>query len=760
MKKTLILLFFLNIISFSQYQGIINGKVTDHETGQPVIGAIVELVESGSKTETGTSGEFEFKNVSYGTYRIKVTSLRYGALTQTDIVVLSARPSVVTVNLIPLSYSTEVIDVEDRYFQKASDESTSMYNLDFEEIRRAPGAVEDISRMVQSMPGVSAANDQRNDLIVRGGSPAENLVIIDGIEIPNINHYPTQGSSGGPIGMINVKFISNTDFSTGGFSSRYGDKLSSILDISFREGSRIRFLSDINLSSAGFGGVFEGPLFNKKGSFLISARKSYLNLIKGAIRLAAVPDYWDFNLKAVYDINKKNKLMLIGVGGIDKISFEGEASDISDDNPYGKAKGNQEQYSAGLNWKSLFKKGYVKTVVSNSGSFYKYTNNDLVTDELIFDNDSHEFETHLKSELFYQLSPKNNIIFGASAKYIQIVNKLYLKADTSMFGDPFPETNIDTKDNFYKGAVFVQYTLKLLRDNLIINSGVRLDYFSALEKKNVVSPRFGVSFKITPVTTLSGSTGIYYQSPENVWLTTNPANNKLKYIKAIHYVAGIEHLFTPELRLAIEAYYKDYSDYPVSVKFPTYVLINGGAENGPNFVGEATSAGYGYIRGIDFSLHKKLTGNGFYGMINYSLAESRVTALEGGEKPGSFDYRHNLTIIAGYQITDDWLVGVKFRYTTGRPYTPFDIAASTYYGRGISDFDDFNGARYKDYNRLDLRVDKKWNFKHLSIVTYFELQNVFNTQNVYNYFWNEYKNVRGTIYQWAFLPVGGFSIQF
>jgi hypothetical protein len=219
-------------------------------------------------------------------------------------------------------------------------------------------------------------------------------------------------------------------------------------------------------------------------------------------------------------------------------------------------------------------------------------------------------------------------------------------------------------------------------------------------------------------------------------------------------------LFTPELRLSIEAYYKDYSNYPVSVVVPTYVLINGGTENGPNFVGEATSAGYGFVRGIDFSLHKKLTGNGFYGMLNYTLAESRVTALKGGEKPGSFDYRHNLTIIAGYQISDDWLVGIKFRYTTGRPYTPFDIAASTIAGRGVADFNNFNGARFKAYNRLDIRVDKKWNFKKVSIVSYIELQNVFNISNVYTYFWNEYKNVQGTIYQWAFLPVGGFSVQF
>ena len=155
---------------------------------------------------------------------------------------------------------------------------------------------------------------------------------------------------------------------------------------------------------------------------------------------------------------------------------------------------------------------------------------------------------------------------------------------------------------------------------------------------------------------------------------------------------------------------------------PTYVLISGGTENGPNLLlGKAVSEGVGFSRGIDISFHKKLTGNGIYGMINYSLSESRVTGLAGGENPGSFDYRHNITIIAGYQLANDWLVGLKFRYTTGRPYTPYDIAASTFAGRGVSDFNNFNGSRFKDYNRLDLRVDKKWNFKGMSIVSYIEL---------------------------------------
>jgi Carboxypeptidase regulatory-like domain/TonB-dependent Receptor Plug Domain len=748
-------------INYSQDRGTITGTVQDRETQAPLVEAVVQLLNSEFKTVTDQNGRFEFRNVPLGNHEIKVSHLGYETFVQTDVVVLSSRPAEVRIELLISNITTEQIDVEGKYFQKQTDVSTSSYNLDFEEIRRAPGAVEDISRMVQIMPGVSPANDQRNDLIVRGGSPAENLTMIDGIEIPNINHYPTQGSTSGPIGMINVKFINDVNFSTGGFSARYGDKLSSVMDIRFREGFRKRFLSDINLSTAGFGGLFEGPLFTKNGSFLFSIRKSYLNLIRGAIRLAAVPDYWDFNLKAVYDISKNTRLSFVGVGGLDKISFEGESSEISDDNPYGKAKGDQQQFTAGFNLKSLFKKGYVQTVLANSTGFTNYENHDLQTDELRFYYDSYESDFNLKSEVFYQINSMNNIIVGGTARYIKFKNRTFYIADTTALGYPIPETNVDEKDNYYKASGFAQYTLKLFKHRVIVNTGARVDYFSGINDNTVISPRIGLSYNFLPTTTFNASTGIYYQSPDYLWITADPRNKDLKFMQAIHYVAGIEHLFTPELRLSVEAYYKDYSNYPVSVLVPTYVLISGGTENGPNLLlGQAVSEGVGFSRGIDVSLHKKLTGNGFYGMINYSLAESHVTGLEGGENPGSFDYRHNLTIIAGYQLANDWLVGLKFRYTTGRPYTPFDIAASSYAGRGVSDFANFNGARFMDYNRLDLRVDKKWNFKGMSIVSYVELQNIFNKENVYQYFWNEYKNEEGTIYQWKFLPVGGFSIQF
>lgn len=762
MKKYIlfiIILFSINI--FAQDKGIITGIVTEKETQKPLSDVTVSIVGTDKRTATDSLGKFEFMNLNYGTYQLKFSAIGYEPIVKTDIVVLSSRPTNINVELNSENLSTETIDVQAKYFQKNNDQSTSNFNLDFEEVRRAPGAVEDISRMVQILPGVSPANDQRNDLIVRGGSPSENLTMIDGFEIPNINHYPTQGSSSGPIGMINVKFIDDVNFSTGGFSARYGDRLSSVMDIKFREGYRKKFLSDINLSTAGFGGVFEGPLFSEKGSFLLSARKSYLNLIRGAIRLAAIPDYWDFNFKAVYDLNKNNKLEFIGVAGLDKISFDGEDSKISDDNPYGKAKGNQQQFTTGFNLKTLFKKGFIQTTIENSTGYSNYENRDLRNDALKFNYDSYESDFNIKSEISYQVNSRNNFIFGGTGRMIKFKNMTFFNADTTAFGYIIPETNVNVKDTYYKGAAFAQYTLKMLKDKLIFNAGLRYDYFSGIKDNSSVSPRAGLSFSISPITTISASTGIYSQAPEYLWISSDPRNNELKYIKAYHYVAGLEHLFASDLRFSIEGYYKKYINYPVSVLIPTYVLISGGTENGPNILlGQATSQGYGDTKGIDISIQKKLTGTGFYGMLNYSLMQSKVTALQGGEKPGTFDYRNNITVIAGYQLANDWLIGVKYRYTTGRPYTPFNVAASTIAGRGVYDFDNFNESRFKAYSRLDIRVDKKWNYKKLSIVAYIELQNILNTQNVYQYFWNEYRNEQGTIYQWGFLPVGGFSIQF
>ncbi|MBK7252479.1 MAG: TonB-dependent receptor plug domain-containing protein [Ignavibacteria bacterium] len=695
--------------------------------------------------------------MKYDSYQIKISGTGYDPLIKSDLIVYASKPLELIIKLNSKGIITDQIDVEANYFQKSSDVNISSLNLDFEEIRRAPGATEDISRMIQTIPGVSIGNDQRNDIIVRGGSPAENLILIDGIEIPNINHFGTDGSTSGAIGFINVKFIQETGILTGGFPTTFGDKLSSVIDINFREGSKKKFYSDINLSIAGFGGIFEGPL-SEKGSYLFSVRRSYLELIKNSIRLTSVPNYWDFNLKADYEISPKDKITLIGLLGLDKIDFSEESAE---NNPYGNSQDDQKTFAAGINYKKLFKKGFIQTVLSDS-----YTDNYIVQIDgqsalIKFENKANNNEIILKSDLNYQLSSNLSLNTGIGGKYAGIKNYLFLKGDTNAAGFVFDTINADSKFNAVKLFGHANLTSKFLKDRLVVNTGVRLDYFDYIRLKTYFSPRIGASYKITPVTSLNVAAGIYYQSPEYIWLSSHPDNKNLNSIRSDHYILGLDHFFSGDLKATVELFYKNYKDYPVWKDIPTYILIDGGTEFGPNIVGEAVSAGTGYVKGIDVSLQKKLSSQkGLYGIINYSYINTGFTALAGGEKPGAFDPGHQFTLIAGYQFSSGWLAGLKFKYSGGRPYTPLDYDASKRVNREVYATDDFNSSRYPYYMRIDMRVDKKFDFSKASLVCYIELQNLFDRENIYSYYWNEDNKKPGTIYQWAFFPVGGISIQF
>ncbi len=763
MLKSIYLLLLLLLIAptavFSQksYDGIILGTIIDAETQSPVEDAVIEILNTGNKTTTDSTGNFFFQNLKYDSYLIKISGTGYDPLIKSDLIVYASKPLELIIKLNSKGIITDQIDVEANYFQKSSDVNISSLNLDFEEIRRAPGATEDISRMIQTIPGVSIGNDQRNDIIVRGGSPAENLILIDGIEIPNINHFGTDGSTSGAIGFINVKFIQETGILTGGFPTTFGDKLSSVIDINFREGSKKKFYSDINLSIAGFGGIFEGPL-SDKGSYLFSVRRSYLELIKNSIRLTSVPNYWDFNLKADYEISPKDKITLIGLLGLDKIDFSEESAE---NNPYGNSQDDQKTFAAGINYKKLFKKGFIQTVLSDS-----YTDNYIVqidgqTALIKFENKANNNEIILKSDLNYQLSSNLSLNTGIGGKYAGIKNYLFLKGDTNAAGFVFDTINADSKFNAVKLFGHANLTSKFLKDRLVVNTGVRLDYFDYIRLKTYFSPRIGASYKITPVTSLNAAAGIYYQSPEYIWLSSHPDNKNLNSIRSDHYILGLDHFFSGDLKATVELFYKNYKDYPVWKDIPTYILIDGGTEFGPNIVGEAVSAGTGYVKGIDVSLQKKLSSQkGLYGIINYSYINTGFTALAGGEKPGAFDPGHQFTLIAGYQFSSGWLAGLKFKYSGGRPYTPLDYDASKRVNREVYATDDFNSARYPYYMRIDMRVDKKFDFSKASLVCYIELQNLFDRENIYSYYWNEDNKKPGTIYQWAFFPVGGISIQF
>ncbi len=766
MKKIIylsLLLFFLTGFLRAEYylttdNGIIDGKVIDHDTQSPVADAVIKIMSSGVKAGSDDKGNFRFENLKNGNYVLEVSAIGYKTIMKTDIVISSGKPVTVIIELNSTGFSTESINVDANYFDKNADINISSVNLDYEEVRRSPGASEDISRMLQTAPGVSVLNDQRNDLVVRGGSPSENLLLIDGVDLPNISHYGSQGTTGGAITFLNLKFIREADILTGGYNAKFGDRLSGVVDIKLREGSFKDYINNLNLSFAGFGGTFEGPISGKT-SYLFSVNRSYLDLLKGALRLSAVPNYWDFNLKLTHKIDDNNILSLIGFSALDKINFVVDENTSVNDFPYD-SDNKTNTYTGGIVYKRLNKKGYLQAVVSNTNTNYFSDNIYALTNKREYYLDNNENELTSKLEFNQKISGSFFVTINGGGKWGRYKNDIYAVQDTTAQGYVIPELSVNNAINNTKLFAGINFTSKFFKDRLVLNYGIRYDYFDYIKNKNTVSPRFGASFYLTNNTIINASYGIFHQAPLNIWLASDPRNSELNSMRSDHYIAGIEHMLSKDIKLVAEVYEKKYSDYAVSVNNPEYILIDGGSDFGPNIVGYASSTGNGYVRGIDLSIQKKLTGNGLYGSVNYSYSKSGFTSLAGGEKQAAFDPTHQFTVILGYQVADDWLVGIKFKYAGGRPYTPFDPVISSQLGRGVWDMTKFNEERYPAYSRLDVRVDKKFYFRKICLTTYFELQNAYNRENIYGYFWNKAKNEQGTIYQWGFMPVGGFNLEF
>ncbi|MFA7360120.1 MAG: TonB-dependent receptor [Candidatus Kapaibacterium sp.] len=760
----IIIMVLISVNLFAQNKGGISGKVVDRISQQPVIGAVVEAknteTEEITKTGTDDNGFFYFESVNAGRYGLRFSSIGYIVLMIDNVIVNSG---VITDRFVELDIvATDEIVVEDERFTKPNDISTSLKNLNTEEIRITPGGFEDIGRVVQNLPGVSFVNDGRNDLIVRGGAPTENLFIVDNAYVPNINHFGSQGATGGPTSIINLDFIRDVSFITGGFSAKYGDKLSSVLEIKQREGSRIKFMTDLNLSATGFGAVLEGPIGKeKKGSWLISARRSYLDFIFNAAGFGFVPEYYSFQGKGVYDLDKNNFLTLNIISNIDKVKFNNDDEEKKQDNSV-ILDNDQWGYVFGAEWKSLLSsKSYSILNLTRTFTNYNYSGKDINQVEY-FKNVSKEGETSLKGEYNLQAIKTGQLTVGFEGKLVNFRNEIMKDQDTIYYINPatgsryiLDAVSLNDEQNTFKGALFAQWTQYFL-NRIKLNAGLRYDYFDFIEKKNYISPRVSAQINILHDLYLNLSYGIFYQSPSYIWLVGDPINRKLEDMRADHYIAGLEYIIMPDLKASVEVYYKKYSNYAVSEERPYFILSNNGGnfENQNNFGLEPlTSAGTGYAQGIEFFVQKVFSKN-YYFNVNLSIFQAKYKALDGVERNSDFDNRVLFTTFGGYQFGKGWSVGGKFRYVGGRPYTPINP------NDGTQLVLDYNIARLPDFYSLDLRLDKKWTFSSWTLNTYIDIQNITGKKNVTGYKWNKYTNKIEANESIGVLPTIGINAMF
>jgi len=737
MKSAFFVFLFLSL-SFSfqllgQSQTTLQGYVYSAKDQQPLIGATVSLAETSLGAVTDTNGFFKIEKVPTQTYKVEARFVGFKPQVKFNVIVRSAGNAELIFGLEEVLDELDAVVVTASPFPAKIENPNSIQNLSREEIATYPGGNNDIAKVVQSLPGVSGSVGFRNDIIIRGGGPSENVYYLDGVEIPNINHFATQGSAGGPVGLLNVSFIEDVTLSTSSFSAKYDNALSGVLQFNQRNGNSRNRNLNFRLGASEAALTFEGPLAlpkedeQAKTTFIISARRSYLQFLFKLIDLPFLPDYWDYQYKVDHKIDERNEIYLIGVGSIDNFSVNAP-DDITEEQ---QATLDQipiiEQWTStlGLSWKHRMNNGFLRTTLSGNvlnNEFVRYSDN-IAENGLLFSNNSREVEQKLRVEATKFLGDWS-LSYGLSIQRAEYQNSTF---------DNENSINFNSEIDFYKYGVFAQAAKSFIDNKLDVSFGIRNDVDSFTDNGTGdmahFSPRLSLAYHLSEKLTLNAATGRYFKIPPYTILgfrsnTGELLNQDADYIRTDHYVMGLEYLPRLSTRFTIEGFYKRYSNYPVSIRNGVSLANLGGdfevfgSEN-------ISSIGKGRAYGAEFLYQQKLNKR-FYGILAYTLFWSEYTDLnDTGYRPALWDNRHLLTFTGGYKLNNNWELGVRNRFLGKAPFIPVNIEATEdSYPTIINDYDRLGNERLRAYNSLDVRIDKKWNYTNWSLNLFVEVTNL------------------------------------
>jgi len=730
--------------------GVIKGRVYNSINNEPIPFANISIDSTTSGTVSDIDGNYQLSNLEPGTYNVVCSFVGFQEFKSYETRVSPAKPTILDFALVETSSNLGEVVISSSPFSKTEESPVSLRTIGTEEILRSPGGNRDISKVIQILPGVSSTLSFRNDIIVRGGAPNENRFFLDGIEVPNINHFATQGSSGGPVGMINVNFIREVDFYAGAFSASRGNALSSIIEFKQIEGNDEKLSGTFMIGSSDIGLTLDGPI-GKKSTFLLSARRSYLKFLFKALALPFLPTYNDMQYKQTFQLNAKNKITLIGLGAIDdfelntKVNDELSEPDIIERNKYilGYLPVNtQWNYSFGGKWTHFSKNSYQDFILSRNhlnNQSVKYKDNIEDPQNLLLDYHSEEIENKFRFENTYR-SNGWKFIAGAGFETAHYTNSTYNKKEIN---SQIEVIDFDSDLKFNKYFIYSQLSKSFINNKLMLSIGLRSDINDYSEEMSdpleQISPRFSASYSLTEKLSVNFNTGIYFQLPAyTVMGYRNSSNqlvnkdNNITYIESDHFVCGLEYNPTSLSKITLEGFYKVYSNYPFLLN-DSISLANLGGDFGVIGNEQAVSTSDGRSYGVELLLQQKLSTS-VYGILSYTFVRSEFSNKEGNPVPSSWDNRHILNITAGKKLKKNWETGFKFRVLGGAPYTPYDKNLSAIKSiwdvnqQGIPDWPRLNQERNPLSHALDIRVDKKWFFKKWLLNAYLDIQNVYNFQ--------------------------------
>ncbi len=785
-------MFFVLIINAygnaSDVNGRLRGQVVDETTQSPLIAAAVVIEGTTLGAAVDMDGNFIVENIAPGIYNVRFIMMGYETRVVNNVVINPNRSTWQKIEMKPTVIQSENVTITAGYFHEARDGVVSNRSVDFEELRSDPGGCEDVQRVMQALPSVVSGTDMNNEIIVRGGIPGENLFLMDDIEIPNPNHFADQGTSGGPINMVNPIFVRQIDFYAGAFPARYGDKASSVMDISLRDGNREKLTGHSYMGMAGAGVSVEGPVDGGRGSYLISGRKSYLDLILGGLGLIAVPKYYSIQSKFVYDLDRNNKLVLNALYGHDFIKGDDNDDPENLDQDRWAWKTEDGQVVLGLGWRHIIgKRGYLKTTLSHVEA--KWDVWETKNGQPNFNNRSTERERAIKSELVYLPISTIELQTGFQFKTVHFNIQYWAQGDTIFLhqlddggntfskeafqvNEPFSQKN---SDRSYKIGAFFQCKWHPL-SRWTLTAGIRRDYFDFIHD-DAIDPRLGIQYQLASGTSINLAVGQQSQTPCYGEITAHPLNRDLDYKRTRQVVLGMERLFREDMRGTIEVFYKDYQKVPIGV-----------AELSPDPFdvsnGRGVSQGEGFAKGVEVFLQKKPTGNTRF-TLSYAYSISQAKDPRNDRYYNwDFDYRHMFTAIGGirlhlknkqwyqhlerklfYKLTawllpfgDEVEISCRWRYLGGRPYTQ-PVYHKEYQTWLVDEDIAVNGQRYPAYHRLDVRLDRRFMFSGCNIVTYFDIMNIYNRKNIWEYYYKSDGSIE-TISQFSLVPIAGITVEF
>ena len=777
-----IIILFYQLAVAQQITGVVKGVVRDQETFEPIVGAQVFIVDSDPiiGAITNINGLFKLDDVPVGKQNIRITFVGYEAQHFNNVEV-SSKEVVLEIELIE---SIEVLGVVEVIGEKKGETinkmvSVSARSFSIDESKRYAGSLNDVSRMAQNFAGAKGGNDTRNDVIIRGNSPTGVLYRLEGVDIPNPNHFARFGTTGGPISILNNNVLSNSDFLTGAFPAEYGNATAGVFDLRLRNGNtdKHEFMFQVGFNGAEL--MAEGPINKKsRASYLLSYRfndLTFFNKIGLSIGTNAVPTYQDLTFKFNFP-HKKGVTSLFGIGGLSHIDILAKDADIGD--VYALNNSNTFYTSTvgiiGVNHKQRLKKKAYFNFSSAMQTGINNIQNDTV--DLNFNNPFTTYGTNSKINKWTNRAFVNYKINAKNVFQVGVQSDMYLLNLIDSAYSRLKKKYVDLRN--FEGNTFLiqpyfQYQWRM-SNRLQFNGGVHYQLLT-LENQQNMEPRLGMGLNLTEKDRLSFGYGFHSQMQAvELYFLEQTINNEtvlpntaLDFSKSHHLVIGYQHFFKWGIQTKIEGYYQYLFDIVVNEDSSVFSMANYGSAFVEEYPVNAINKGLGRNYGIDLTIEKFLD-QGFYFLITSSLYQSFYTPSDGKEYATAFNGNYTFNTLAGYayqfkqaknaqnRLTFD----VKFTRNGGARYTPILLDESIALNREVRDNENAFGAQFPDYMRIDIRLGFKRIGNKVTQEWAIDIQNILNKENIFFQEYNNNLKAITTTYQTGLLPIGLYRIYF